>query len=384
MNDEHRFLESFNESSVYKSLMEMSYHNFAFFQYLGNRLGDQGVIDLLEAMSATGGSSAHASYLAGYPEMDGMFQDFVVSFASEGIPDTGGGKIVPPQIAVRPIQTISEEGENEFDTKPFVATRYGIKYVKEKRFLLEGDEEGNGRYSTVLRELRKTKTAWSDLPEEIRSKCNDDVLYVLATTSVREDFTYTINVTEMEKAECDPCLLGSWDIEPDSFEAFLMGLMAQTPQVPVEFTIEIAGHYYLKFHEDGEMTTLRDNFQFSMIIPGHPHAVTTINGHGSGKYTADGELMTIDNLVETVDNVTLTAADGQVTAVMAGSTTDISFFGNSATVDTGDLNDDSGPDSATGTYVCTEETLEITIPEGTVLFLRVEEIPPTPVPTPSP
>ena len=163
-----------------------------------------------------------------------------------------------------------------------------------------------------------------------------------------------------------------------------MGLMAQSPEMPAGFTIEVAGHDYLKFHEDGEMTTLRENFQLSMGIPGQPRVNTTINAHGGGKYTADGEVISVENLVETVDSVTITTADGQVVSTMSGSTTNVSFFGNSATLQTGDLNSDAGPDSATGTYVCTDETLEITIPEGTVLFLRVEEIPPTPVPTPSP
>ena len=246
------------------------------------------------------------------------------------------------------------------------------------------DGDGNGRYSTVLNSLRKTKTAWSDLPEEIRSKCDDDVLYVLALTSVEENYKYTIEATEVEKAECDPCLLGSWDIEPDSFEAFLMGLMAQTPDMPAGFTVEIAGHDYLKFHEDGEMTTLRDNFQLSMSIPGAPAVINTINAHGGGKYTADGEVITVDNLIETVDNVTVTTADGQVMSTMSGSTTTVSFLGNSATFQTEDINSDQTADSTTGSYICTQDTLEITIPEGTVLFLRVEEIPPTPVPTPSP
>ena len=385
VNDEHRFLDSFNRNSVDKTLMEMSYHNFVFFQYMANRIGDQGLISLLKTMSATGGPSAHAAHLADYPDMDGMFQDFVVSFLSEGVADTGGSSIKPAQIAIKPIQTISEEGENEFHTKPFVATRYGIKYVKEKRFLLEGNEDGNGRYSTVLKELRRTKTAWSDLPEEIRSKCDDAVLYVLATTNVKEDFAYTINVTEMEKAECDPCLLGSWDIEPNSFEAFIMGIMAETPDMPAGFYVEIAGHNYLKFHENGELTTLRENLQISMGITGQPGVISTINGHGSGMYTADGEIMTVTNLVQTVDSVIVTTADGQVVTTLSGNTANVSFFGNSTTLQTGeDINSDAGPVSATGNYICTEETLEIEKPEGTALFLRVEEIPPTPVPTPSP
>jgi hypothetical protein len=364
--------------------MQMSYHNFIFFQYLANRIGDQGVIDLLKAMSATGGPAAHATYLAGYPDMEGMFQDFVVSFLSEGILDTSGSAIQPNGIAVSSLKTIADAGEFAFETTPFVAKRYGVVYAKEKRFLLEGNGEGNGRYSTVLNNLRKTKTAWSGLPEEIRSECNDGVLYALAVTSVKETYTYTIEATKVEKAECDPCLLGSWDIEPDSFEAYIMGLMAQSPEMPAGFTIEIAGHDYLKFYENGQITTLRDNFRFAMGIPGAPQVITTINAHGDGQYSADGEFISMSNLIETVDTTSVTTADGQIVSTMSGSTTNVSIFGNSASLQTEDINSDQTADSATGAYICTAETLEITLPEGTVLFLRVEEIPPTPVPTPSP
>ncbi len=385
VNHEQRFWESFRRQSLNKSLMQMGYENFIFFQDLANRIGDPALIGLLKEMSATGNPAAHATYLANYPEMDGMFQDFVVTFLSSGVADTGGGVIKSSGMYVTSITTVEDIGSFEFKTTPFVAQRYAVKYVQQKRFFLTGTEDENGRYSTVLKALRDNKTAWSALPEEIRTGCDQDDIYALAMTSVKDNYTYIIEATNVEKAECDSCLLGSWDIEPVSFAAFISSFMAQTPDMPAGATLEVAGHDYLRFETDGQLTTMRDDFQFIIGIPNAPKLYTTINSYGNGMYTADGEVIVVTDLVDTVESVAITTADGQIVSSFTGSRNNVSFFGTTASVNTGtDINSGNGPEAVTGTYICTPETLEITIPEGTVLFLRVEEIPPTPVPTPSP
>ena len=54
-NNEYVYLEDFDDHSINKSLLQMDYENFLFFQYLANRMGEMGAINLLEALQNGGG-----------------------------------------------------------------------------------------------------------------------------------------------------------------------------------------------------------------------------------------------------------------------------------------------------------------------------------------
>ena len=191
----------------------------------------------------------------------------------------------------------------------------------------------------------------------------------------------------MEIAECDPCLLGTWEIDPDSFEAFLMGLFEQYGAgagmpAGTEFTITVDGYDYVQFLEEGDMLTQREDFVISMGTNQGPAFVTTINAQGSGKYSADGEELTVSQLVDIVTELRGEIGGISVTQNLSAGT--YSFFGNTVAGPGLDGNVD-GPTSTTAAYVCTQQTLTIDQPQfGEVVFNRVDKILPTPVPTPSP
>ena len=87
--------------------------------------------------------------------MDALFQEFVVLTMSKGVQDTGGGMIISDRIPVVRVESVDDEGEEQFVIDPFVAGRFMVKYEQEKRFLEEPVEDEYVRHSATIVEERK-------------------------------------------------------------------------------------------------------------------------------------------------------------------------------------------------------------------------------------
>lgn len=334
VNYEHRFLSSFDADSVRTPIDKMSYENFIFFQHLGNEHGAEEVINLLKLLATSNGSN---STLASFGNMAGTFQDFVVAYMSTGILDTGGGMISVGNPTVVKTEVIDQEEEKKFNTQPFVATRYRMNYKKEKRFLQTPKEGGSGKYSTAENKIRNDISNWSALPPEIRSECEDDVLYVLVTTTTEVGETYELiaNIDKMEKAECDPCLLGVWAVNNPSYEEFLVRMFNSQGSLEgfppgTQIVVDVEGKYYLEFKEERELKSRRYEFSITMGASGFPGFTTTIDSQGIGKYsTQDGKKLDVFDHLDTVNQVkgsmdglpiSVTMMPGSGTASMFGVT----------------------------------------------------------------
>lgn len=380
-NSEHRFLEGFDVASRLKSLMEMSYHNFIFFQYMANHIGDPALISLLETISAAGNTAAQARVLAAYGDMSGMFLDFVVSFMSEGIPDTGGGVIVIAHPAVTEMIQVSDEDEYEFEVRPFVAARFGLAYEQEKRFLQTTQPDPLGRHSMVDNRQRRDKAAWSDVPPEVRSFCTKEMIYALAVTTTETPHKLSINVDTVEVAACDPCMLGAWEVDHDSFSQYISRVVAGSGGGAMGSMQVTGGRDLIQFMEDDVVLTQRQAFQMTITSAQGPAIVSTTDSHGSGSYRADGEFLTVTNLEDVIDRSQMTVGGVPMAVELDSQTATVSAFGQSSTFD---YPTDSDVQSAADIpYVCSEKTLTMTMdPYGDLLFHRVDELLPTPVPTP--
>jgi hypothetical protein len=385
-NDEHQWLRSYYARSIREPWFDMSYHNFLLFQFFGNRLGNPRLISLLDKISNSGATAGQASFLASYQNMDQLFSEFVVATMSRGVQDTGGGMIVFNRFWLRRIETMEKEGQKQFVIDPFVAGRFMVKYEQERRFLEKPEEDEFVRHSMALDAERKNPGAWSELPPEVRSDCDRDEEYVLAVTSVQSPGMLTANIEQVEKAECDPCLLGTWDIDADSFEVFIDRLIEQTGMnaLPIGGSpeVKIGGHDYLQFGEDGRLQSRRVDFQLSIGINGTPALVTTTDAQGSGDYSADGETIEVMNLVDQVNKIEASPG-GSGSMILNPRSGTVSVFGQLFSAPGLSASEDLPSESAQ--YVCKQKTLEVTIPEyGEVIYNRVDQIIPTPVPTPSP
>ena len=384
-NYEHEYLTDFDQLSVRTPIDKMSYENFIFFQHLSNEYGAKEVINLLKLLGNSNGSN---STLASFGNMADTFQDFVVAYMSTGILDTGGGMISVGNPTVVKTEVIDKEEEKKFNSHPFVATRYRMNYKKEKRFLQTPKEDGTGKYSTAENKIRNDISNWSALPPEIRSECEDDVLYVLVTTTTEVGETYELiaNIDKMEKAECDPCLLGVWAVNNPSYEEFLLRLFNSQGSLEgfppgTQIVVDVEGKYYMEFKEERELKSRRYEFSITMGASGFPGFTTTIDSQGIGKYsTQDGKKLDVFDHLDTVNQVKGSMDGLPISVTMMPGSGTASMFG--VTGEAPGLENDNAQDSVTWQYQCDEESIQIEDPVyGELLFDRVEEIVPTPVPT---
>ena len=173
-NREWLALDKFNELSAEKSIFEMSYENFVFFQYLANRYSTEGLIDILDRVSSATGHSAQQNALARVGGMEQEFNRFVVEYLSEGVLDTGGGRITQPTEKLSGTRTIDKKENQEFKSEPFVATRYKVTYKQEKRFLQTSPDSDDGSFSSAEyvghQNFQSWKTVYQSEPQA--SHCN--------------------------------------------------------------------------------------------------------------------------------------------------------------------------------------------------------------------
>jgi hypothetical protein len=268
-----------------------------------------------------------------------------------------------------------------------------MNFKQENRFLQSPKEDGNGKYSTAEFDLRKDLTSWSSLPPEIRTKCNEDILYalVVTTTETSGQFNFIANIEKVEKAECDPCLLGVWQIDNDSFENYILGAMASQGGVEgfppgSELFMEVEGAYLMEFKENSDLLSRRDNLSVTTGATGYPGFTSVIDSQGTGSYsTRDGKQLDFFDMNDYVNQVQafMNGVPFSVNLMPGGGTYNV--FGQTDTLPAEGYENSNEQASLSVNYVCNDETLTITHPEyGDLLLKRVEKIMPTPVPTLSP
>ncbi|MEM7335564.1 MAG: hypothetical protein AAF490_26035 [Chloroflexota bacterium] len=388
VNDEHGRLSEFDRQSVTKTILEMDYENFLFFQHLGNTIGDDQIIAMLKVLAMTPSPEAQADVMASVPNMDQIFHDFALAYLTIGIRDTGGGFIKGPKrpTAVINISNISSE---TLQTRPFLVTRYLIIYAPEKRYLQTGAKQEDSHFSATRVEGNTISNAWKPLPSEIRSECKNTVRYIHVLTSVREPATYKLEITEVEKASCDPCLLGHWELNNQTFADMLTPLIMQNAtEIPAGMSLQMTmeGRYLFEFKEDGVINSWQQNFLIRMKVLGEsvaagvaPTVDTTINAHGTGKYSADGEKLTVRNFINTVESAT--SSIGSIQATFGANQSSVTMFGQTSNLDAPNFNE-GAPPATTTSYLCTDETLTLNMQQGEVSFTRLETPPALPTPQP--
>lgn len=343
-NDEHSRTGGFDRRSTHEPLSAMAYENTVFFQYLANRWGDQRVVDALGHVADGGGDM---SALASLDGMEDLWQDFVVAFAADGVLDTGGGTVGGATM-VSSVDEVTGEQQVTGDTAPFVATRFAFRYRDQMRFVQQHVPEPV--HAAVPRARVRDQTAWTALPDEIRSGCDRPVTYIVVSTTVDRDLTFLADVTEAEKAQCDPCLLGPWEMQLATFESYMGNVFASLGDVPQGMAMDISGHYYVEFDAEGNLRSVRQPLTIGVVASGVSLPPTVVTGEDTGQYTTDGRSLVVSGLQGSAE-----ASMGNVSVGPFAST---------------------GPDGARATYTCDRDLLTITDPAyGPITFDRIEQIP---------
>jgi hypothetical protein len=346
----------FNSNSLRKPLQSLSYDTWVWWQYLANRTTPEAVWALHEKL--TGGAD-----LAAEPNMAGIFNEFVILWSGPGFSDSAGGTLpyAVPQFWRTPV--ITGDDRIELPGQPFVARRWRAIFEEDKRFTLERQDDEVAEVAWVEPDKRNNRGAWTETINEVRSECDKKVTRIVVATSTDGPHK-TSYVAEPEAAPCDPCVLDTWKVDLQSFEA-LMSSLGEIPDGSVTF----AGDYFVKFDEAG-WTSWRNANTITIASEGIQFVIT-ISSIEAGNWTADGKRFTILNPV-TIDSLATTNVGGLPITVTPTTGTAGAF---SFTLEGGDE-----PDIVAGPYTCDEDELVTTFDVYPVplRLLRVDGAPQPP------
>ncbi len=357
VNREHGWLWDFDWDSRTKPLFSMSYETWIWWQFLANRESPKAVADLhLQMVQAgDGGKSAMIGY-------GPIFQRFVVEFVAGTIRDADGTKIPGAQNLNQPVPWVTKDDVGkvyEFEVQPFVAARFALKYSKELRVFESDQTSTDGEVAMAEWDSRVDPDNWRHVYPEVRSDCDNWTAYVFAVTTQQGTHKAEVKIDGIEEASCDPCVLGTWDLDLGTFEAMLTSAMAADGEaMPPGTSFEFGGHYYTSFDDQGVMREQRDGLVIT-IGSAEGSFGLTIDSFAEGRYTADGERLLTSDVVEFYSTVT----------------TGIPGFGGASFAEGSSL-----IAGGAGDYECRRDDMTLTI-DGyeSVRLLRVDKIlaPPT-------
>ena len=284
VNAEHEFWSEFNELSKIKPLTNLSYENFAFFQFLGNRIGAEGVIAMLRSMPTTPGRETQLAALAAVPGIEDTFEEFVRSVLDKTLTDSDGTNMTF-DIDFNEEFSFTDNQYKDFSSNPFIFSRYLVSFDSVSvETLSDGAGRSAWRDSGIV-------GGWGPFPATTASGCEvlPYILYAITTTpaAVR---TETVMATE---APCDECLIGRWEATNDSMFSYMQSVIAAGgDDVPtVESTTGIA---FLDFEANGTGAGGYENFKVHETGVGGNESTevfVTFEGFSSGSYIADGSAL---------------------------------------------------------------------------------------------
>ena len=313
-DDEWRFMDEWLGDSSSVWIFEESYQNFGLFQFLGNKLGNNGVLGLIKHMApaATMDEDAQAAQLATFPGIQTLFAEYARDFVDGKIADTSKKlyPTSPPMIHPGYQVDVSQAGIHNLDATSFTLVRYKLTFAPGHEYKLTSTVQGGDG----LHASRPTQAggAWGDLPASVKPACGPTEYYLVMTTTQPASAPYKLRleVAMGDSIGCDKCLVGTWDINIDSFAEYSEAPFAETPGL---YTFDSAGGLWrYRFRPDG---TMRGEFNFFYAYSlnqegaGFGADITTtgkieIDGTGEGTYLSDGLSNLTFSLVK--DNVTLT------------------------------------------------------------------------------
>lgn len=345
-NAEHAWTWRFDARSHDKNLTQMAYENTVFFQYYANVRGDAAIIDVLRTVSAAGATVDSIASTAG---MERLWRDFVVAGVADAVYDTGGGTVGALQ-RYKPIINVDSVRSVEFETASMRANRYPVRYVKGKRY--EQTTEESAHLAAAWANEVQDLTAWTEVPVDVRPTCERNRTYIVVATTVGAPLTPSANINTVEQAVCDPCLLGTWGLQLDTFAEYILSVVKSGGEEVPGLSLDIDGSYQFEFTANGGLSAVKNITVKPVVANLGGGPTTTLTGSESGRYDADGGKLTV------------TGWQGDSTASIGQ--TSRSVF--------------SGPEAQASDYTCGDGVLTLTtLPYGPLVFDLLDP-PPEPPP----
>ena len=220
VNYEHRFAPPFSSRSTDTSLIYLSHETFAFFQFMGDRIGAKALIDMLHQMPTTPTYSAQTAALAAVPGIDAAFEEFVRTVMDNSLKDTDL-TLIPLTARYTEEVAFSDLTSKVFSSQlPFVVSRYKLTFAGEREYELF--IESNAALYETGAHLEGTKGNWASIPTTVGG-CDElaYLLYVITAAPGDLEVTETVTTTTVTETFCDRCLVGSWEATNESMKAFM-------------------------------------------------------------------------------------------------------------------------------------------------------------------
>jgi len=296
VNSEWDWTGTFSYNSAHQPLTEMDYENFAFFQYLANVQGNDGVLALISAMPAQGTEAAQQAALSKITGMEQLFHAFGRAFVDGTVADTSGAMLPskPAYVPADHVIPIQEAQIRLLEAEPFVLGRYRLKFAQGTRYTISQVDKGAPASRSARIDL--SQSAWTDLPSQVLTACGPvDYLYLLTTSQQQAgDAVVEVSITPQEQLVCDDCLVGTWALDQESFAQYLAAPFKDTPGL---FSIDsMGGTWKLHFTPQSLVTGEYDYYvayELDQTGGGSGFGVLAqvlldITGGGTAQYLTDG------------------------------------------------------------------------------------------------
>jgi len=257
---EYRFLGQFNTRSLTSQITVMSYENSLFFQFLGNELGNAGVLNFIRAMPTGPGENAQLSAISTYPDIANLYEKFTRQFLSVQIRDTAGVvKSYRPEFKETLVISSSQRTSGTLLYKPFTMRRYLFEYPAgfNYTFSLAGIVEPDFRSASAPIDI----PIWVSPANDINAFC-DPLLYMvygigLGTGTAIKKQAMQVDLKEVANNQvCDSasCLTGTWALDPSSYLVYANSLFA--PGMGISTAVRSEGQMYMVYSADGQASSL--------------------------------------------------------------------------------------------------------------------------------
>jgi hypothetical protein len=269
-------------------LVSRDYDNVFFFQHIANEAdGPAGAIAIIEATPEAGGFAEQLAALAALPEIEERFHEFARTYLNDQIEDLDEAAF-PINPNYGPSITVDAVGEMAaFETTPFAVHRYVTNFVAEHEFVLSSGLEGEGQLASRV----DLGAAWGSPPETATAACSD-LPYVWLVTSTQGPVEHKSEVTAISDVECDRCLVGEWELDNATYEAYLPAREGLTFD-------GVSGRMWISYNDSGGFAGGFDEFtvafsQETKNFDGSPVTQTVelrFDGSASGFYSAGGGVL---------------------------------------------------------------------------------------------
>ncbi|MBS3753922.1 MAG: hypothetical protein KGY46_11130 [Anaerolineales bacterium] len=272
---DYKFVQYFDRNSQDKQLKDMEYGNYTFFTDWMNHKGNQNLIGFMDWISELESAQSQMGELAIYEDMDVYFHRFGQRYLDQNIPDPGGDNLPIPADTNREIDINSTGEAFNVTVKPFQLYRMDALYIPQRRFFQSG--ELDYRVNTTIRRDGEPDT-WKNVPDKLYSRCTekDPYLFLITSSDVEKEGTSSMNIDKIEKAACDGCLLGDWQVENESFINWFNALAEQNKSSGTKLE-EMSGLMGVRFGEDRTFRSINKELSIVLTVSGVDTGGVTFN-----------------------------------------------------------------------------------------------------------